>query len=281
MERCDNTHAIHIEKLPAQLGNRRGNLKHRLSSKCAEAADNLRPNRCELAPEEWIARGDFIRLGIAIIRRPAFQDIADVDVFAFEVDGFDDPGQQLACASDKRKTLLVFVETGGFADEDEFGLGIAGAEDDVGATRSELAALAVAEVEADGIQGLQVRWNGSHETLISGPSKRSRGFSRRRSTKIQIFHTDIFEKLKLVGQFVRSHFHNGCALSRLHSLRSFEQLHHAIKYFVGHHRFTDEWNLLGFARLVDDCRVIHIAVEGRIRATYGIDDNEVEILGFQ
>ena len=33
--------------------------------------------------------------------------------------------------------------------------------------------------------------------------------------------------------------------------------------------------------LVDDCRVIHIAIEGRIRTTYGIDDDEIQILGFE
>ena len=32
---------------------------------------------------------------------------------------------------------------------------------------------------------------------------------------------------------------------------------------------------------IDDCRVIHIAVEGRIRTTYGIDDDEIEIFCFQ
>src|SRR5437762_9448759 len=44
---------------------------------------------------------------------------------------------------------------------------------------------------------------------------------------------------------------------------------------------ADEWDFLGLARRINDCRVIHIAVEGRIRTTYRINHNEVEIFCLQ
>ena len=153
MECRDHSHAVHVEKLSAQPRNRRSGLKHRLRGKGAKTAHDFRADGRELLLQERIAGGDFVRLGIAVFRRTAFQDIADVDVFTLEIDRLDDLRQQLARAADERQALLVFVVARRFADEDELGVGIARAEDDVGALRSELAALAVADFGADGFEG--------------------------------------------------------------------------------------------------------------------------------
>ena len=45
--------------------------------------------------------------------------------------------------------------------------------------------------------------------------------------------------------------------------------------------FTDQRNFFRIAGRINDGRVIHIAIEGRIRTTYRIDNDEVEILRFQ
>ena len=117
MERRNDAHSIHIEKFSAQLRNRRRDLKHGLRGKGAETADDFRTDGGELSSQKWIAGRDFVRFGIAVVRRPAFQDVADVDVFALEIDGFDDLREKLAGASDERQTLLVFVEARRFTDE--------------------------------------------------------------------------------------------------------------------------------------------------------------------
>ena len=59
-----------------------------------EAADDLGTDDRELLLQEWIAGGDFIRFRIAVVRRPALQDVADVDVFAFQIDRLDDLREQ-------------------------------------------------------------------------------------------------------------------------------------------------------------------------------------------
>src|SRR5262249_41411826 len=154
MERCNDAHSIQIEKFPAQPRDRRDRLNHCLRGKCTEAANDLRTNRSKLFFQKWIASGNFIRFGITIFRRPAFEDVADVYIFTLEIDGLDDFRQQLARPADKRQTLLIFVIARGLADEYKFGAGISGPEDDVCALRCELAALAVADLGANGFEVL-------------------------------------------------------------------------------------------------------------------------------
>src|SRR5262249_49930890 len=123
-----------------------------LSGKCAKAANDLRTDRGKLLFQKWITGGDFIRFGITIFRRPAFEDVADVNIFTLEVDGLDDLRQQLTRPADKRQTLLVFVIPRSLADEYKFSTGISGPEDDVCTLRCELAPLAVADLGTDGFE---------------------------------------------------------------------------------------------------------------------------------
>ena len=74
---------------------------------------------------------DFVGLGIAVLRRPALDDVRDVDVVARQLDRLDDLRQQLAGAADKRHALLVFVGAGRLADEHQVGRWVADAEDDL------------------------------------------------------------------------------------------------------------------------------------------------------
>ena len=71
----------------------------------------------DLPEQERLARRDFVRLRIAVARRPALDHVRDVDVAALEADRLDDLRQQLTGAADERLALQVFVRAGRFADE--------------------------------------------------------------------------------------------------------------------------------------------------------------------
>ena len=75
-------------------------------------------NEIDLFLEKRLAGRDLVRLGIAIFRRPAFDDIGDIDVLALEPHAFgDDIGEQLAGPADERLALQIFVTPRPFADE--------------------------------------------------------------------------------------------------------------------------------------------------------------------
>ena len=126
-----------------------------MSSACAanvpSATITIGLMRLDLAEEERLAGGDFVGLGVPVLRRTALDDVGDVDVFAREADRLDHLRQQLAGAPDERDPLDVFIAARRLADEHEPRVRIADAKDDLApAERRELAAGAVAEVGANG-----------------------------------------------------------------------------------------------------------------------------------
>jgi hypothetical protein len=141
--------ASEIEPLAAELGDATIGLEQSLCGARTEANDNFGRDGIELAEEEGRASGDLIFLGQAIFRRPAFYDVADVDVLAAESHGFDHLVQKFSGAADKGQPLRVFIGAGTFANENELGFGMAVGEDDVFSRFVEFAAGAVAEVLAD------------------------------------------------------------------------------------------------------------------------------------
>src|ERR1035437_5260944 len=94
-------------------------------------------------------------LRVEILRRTALHHIADVNVLAKQFDAFlfrrvfDHLGEQLSGAADERDALRVLVCAGAFTDEDQRGLWIANAEDDLVAGLGEAAAAAIAHVLDD------------------------------------------------------------------------------------------------------------------------------------
>src|SRR6185503_173281 len=101
--------------------------------------------------QERFAALDFIRFGIAVLRRPALDHVGDVDVVARQADRLDDFRQQLPGAADERNALDVLVAARRLADEHQVGVRVADAEHDLRASeRVQLAARAVADVGADG-----------------------------------------------------------------------------------------------------------------------------------
>ena len=94
-----------------------------------KAADELRLDDRQLGVEILAAVGRLQRQRRAIVRRPAAEDVHDVNVLAAELHALgDDVGKQLTRPADKRFALPIFVRARGLADKDQLGMRIADAE---------------------------------------------------------------------------------------------------------------------------------------------------------
>ena len=118
-----------------------------------ERHDDGRLDQLDLAPQPRLAALDLLRMRIAVLRRPALQDVGDEDVVALKADPLEQRRQQLAGGSDERDSLLVLLLAGGLADEEDAGVGVSGSEDDLRPGLRKLrAALADARLEEELLQ---------------------------------------------------------------------------------------------------------------------------------
>src|ERR1019366_4429604 len=113
-----------LEPLAAHLGDAFLVAGEGARGDAAEGADHLGADRQELPVQELAADLHFIRFRVTILRRTALHYIADVNVFAEELDAFllrrafDHLGEQLSGAADERDALRVLIGARAFADED-------------------------------------------------------------------------------------------------------------------------------------------------------------------
>src|SRR5689334_14320779 len=178
MEGRHKLDAVVVVPPPAQLRDRRLRAQQRLGGELAERDDHLRRDQLQLANEERLAARDLVRLGIAVLRRPALDDVRDVDVLAPELHPLgDDLREQLAGAADERLALQVLVATGRLADEHEARARVADPEDEVLAVRSELAPPAVADERAQVLERHRVAEARAGEEIAG--RRRRRGRTRR------------------------------------------------------------------------------------------------------
>ena len=97
----------------------------------------LRADEIDLAMEigdaglHFLGRRLAVAGGLAGSVGPALEDVGDIDRIAGQPHGLDDPREQLAGLADEGFALFIFVGARGFADEHEFGVDIADAEDHV------------------------------------------------------------------------------------------------------------------------------------------------------
>src|SRR5690606_9337175 len=98
-----------------------------------------------------------VRQGIAVVVRPAFEQVADIDLAPLQLDGGQNPGEELSRLADEGYTLLVFVKAGGFADQNNVGGGISLAKDQVPAPPADGAALAAADPLLQLCQGGEIK----------------------------------------------------------------------------------------------------------------------------
>src|SRR5436309_768738 len=108
----------------------------------------------DLTGEEWPAGFDLVRKRVAVPGRPAFDDVADVDVLTPEADLAEQLGQELACSSHERLALLVLVIAGAFPDEHRTGVWVPHAEHDLRAATGQPAQRAGRSLVRQLLEGL-------------------------------------------------------------------------------------------------------------------------------
>ena len=99
--------------------------------------DDFRPDDGEFPLEVGQAGGHFAGIGLAVggaLRavagfRAEFDDVGDVNLAAGQPHGLDDAVEQLAGGTDKGLAAFFLLGSRGFADENDVGLRVAGAED--------------------------------------------------------------------------------------------------------------------------------------------------------
>ena len=122
-------HAVEVDHAAAQLADGRVDVQQVLRGTSPQAAEELRLDDRQLGVEIFAAIGRFGRQRRAIVRRPAAEDVHDVNVLAAEFHAFgDDVGKQLTRPADERFALPIFVRARGLADKDQLGMRIADAE---------------------------------------------------------------------------------------------------------------------------------------------------------
>src|SRR5689334_4018368 len=104
-------------------------VEQRLRRPIPQRADERRSDYFNLLQQERLARLDFVRFRIAVVRRPAFDDIRNVDLRSRQAGGLQEFVEQLSRRANERLTLLILVESRRFSDEHYRGVWIADAED--------------------------------------------------------------------------------------------------------------------------------------------------------
>ncbi len=127
-----------------------------------ERADDRRLDQVHLAAQVVLTGLDLVRVRVAVVRGPAFEDIAYPHLLALEPDLREQLVEQLARLADERKPHPVLVGAGRLADEHQIGIRVAGAEDDRGARLMQGAAHTAACFLVDGPQQLASLESASH-----------------------------------------------------------------------------------------------------------------------
>ena len=83
------------------------------------------------------------------MRRPAFDDIGDIDVFTLKMDGVNDLGQQLPGPPNKRPSLNIFIVSWPLTDKHEGCPWISLSKNDIPAGLAELASTALSKFVAN------------------------------------------------------------------------------------------------------------------------------------
>jgi hypothetical protein len=89
-----------------------------------------------------------------VLRRATLYDVADIDLTPGDPEALlDHRGQQLPCTPHEGESASVLFCAGAFPDEHQVGVRVAVAEYDLGAGFGQLAATAIAEGFANGLEG--------------------------------------------------------------------------------------------------------------------------------
>ena len=123
MEGAHKGHAALFHKDAVFLCDRKAGPDHPLGRDPPQTDHDLGPQDAELFPQPGHTGFALVGQGVAVVGRPAFDDVGDVAVFVpVQVDGKKVFVQQLAAAAHKGQALLVLVLAGALAHEQYFGV---------------------------------------------------------------------------------------------------------------------------------------------------------------
>ena len=127
------------ELLAPQLRDAHLGVEEQLRGEVAQRDDDRGVDELDLRLEVRTAAVDLERERVAVARRPALHDVRDVDGVAVEPDALDQAGEETAGAAHEGDAVAVLLLTRTLSHEHQAGVGIAGAEDHLGAGRRERA----------------------------------------------------------------------------------------------------------------------------------------------
>ena len=137
---------LHVKGLRLDLCNPDFSFQERLGGPVSQRTDQFRPDHLNLLHQEWLAGINLINLGVAIIRRSAFDDVRNVDFVPREPGRLQEIVQELSRCADKRFSLLIFMKPRRLADEHDACMRIAHTKHDLSPPEfGEFAPLAVVE----------------------------------------------------------------------------------------------------------------------------------------
>ena len=147
----------------AQRSQRRFEPKQVQRRGSAQGNQYLGTNHIDLLKQEGRASVSLLRLGNAILRGPAFDDIRDINLFALQTHGGNHVVEQLAGAADEWKSLGIFVGAWPLAHKHQSSVRITIAKNDLVAASGKSAPGAIADLLVYGEQrfGTALRRNDS------------------------------------------------------------------------------------------------------------------------
>lgn len=117
-----------------------------LSCPVAQGTDQFWPDQLNLLHQERLAGFHFVLFWIAIVRRPALDDVRNIDLIARKACRGQEIVQKLSSRTHKRLPLLIFIESWRFSHKHDTCVRISDAEHDLASPQlGQLAALAVDE----------------------------------------------------------------------------------------------------------------------------------------
>src|SRR5207244_1049546 len=93
------------------------------------STDEFRSHQFELLVQVLAAIAGLVRQGRAVTGRPAFENIADINLFTLHAAGRDDAVEQLPGGADERPTCGIFIGPRCLADEAKLRVELALAKD--------------------------------------------------------------------------------------------------------------------------------------------------------
>ena len=178
MEEREQPHGAGADRahlgLPVQARDAGGVAAQELRGEVAQRAHDERLDQLDLLEEVGGAVLDLGRLGIAIARRAAFQEVQDEHLPAVQPDLPEQLVQQLPRLADEGQALPVLVGSRGLAHEHQVGIRVAVPEHHGGAGVSQRTARALPGLEPDLLERLAPLRGSRHTSILATPSDDSR-----------------------------------------------------------------------------------------------------------